>query len=197
MASVQPESSRTSTAPSDFGSVLALTTAIARGDPIAFGSFYELWFDRAYSLARSLTRRDESFCLDVVQDAMLRVVRALRPLPDRESLASWMRKTIHTTALDHLRRELRRRRREERAAIAAAAPSPAMASLEAEERLRWLEREIAALAPGDRALLAQRFVHGRTLETAGAALGLSGHAAHGRIRRLLEQLKAASRRIFP
>ena len=62
-----------------------LTALIARGDERAFATFYELWFDRALALARSISRRDESFCLDVVQDCMLRVVRMKRRAPNRFS----------------------------------------------------------------------------------------------------------------
>src|SRR5262245_11860434 len=63
-----------------------LTLAIRAGDAGAFATLYEAWFDRALALARSLTRRDESFCLDVVQDAMMRVVRALPRLEDEPAL---------------------------------------------------------------------------------------------------------------
>lgn len=183
------------------GAVLALTAAIAKGDAGALAVFYEAWFDRSYAIARSITRRDEAFCLDVVQDTMLRVVRALRPLPDRDALERWMRRVIHTTALDHLRRELRRVRREERGAAAAPASVPETPEssdrLELEERLAWLEQQLRALPQSDRKLLEERFVHGRTLAAAGTAVGLTGDAAHGRIRRLIDQLRAASRRIFP
>jgi RNA polymerase sigma factor (sigma-70 family) len=175
--------------------VLALTTAIHGGDTAAFAVFYQAWFDRAFALARSLTRRDESFCLDVVQETMLRVVRALRPTPDATTLERWMKKVVHTTALDALRREQRRQRREQKSA-GEATSVVTDGDLDLEDRLRWLEGELNSLSRADRALLEQRFVRGSTLESAGAALGLSGHAAHGRLRRLVEQLRSSARRIF-
>src|SRR5690606_3993650 len=52
---------------------LQTTSAIARGDTEAFAQFYEIWFDRLVHMTRSITGRDESFCLDVTQDAMLRI----------------------------------------------------------------------------------------------------------------------------
>src|SRR5262245_17408630 len=175
--------------------VLALTTAIHAGDTAAFAVFYQTWFDRAFALARSLTHRDESFCLDVVQETMLRVVRALRPTPDATTLERWMKKVVHTTALDALRREQRRQRREQKSADPTAS-ADTVGDLDLEDRLRWLEGELKSLSRADRALLEQRFVRGNTLESAGAALGLSGHAAHGRLRRLIEQLRSSARRIF-
>ena len=63
-----------------------LTAAIARGDSAAFARFYEARFDRAFATARDLTGRDEAFCLDVVQDAMIRVTHRIPTLPDERSL---------------------------------------------------------------------------------------------------------------
>ena len=79
-----------------------LTLTTLSGDAEALTGFYEAWFDRAFVLARALTRRDESFCLDVVQDARMRVVRSLPPLEEAAALGRWMVRVVHTTALDLL-----------------------------------------------------------------------------------------------
>src|SRR5262249_47290597 len=130
----------------------------------------------------------------------LRVVRSLRPMPDAVALERWLKRVVHTTALDGLRRDLRRARREQRSAAeapASAGSQPvAPGALDLEERLAWLAGELAALTRRDRELVEQRFVRGQTLDAAGAALGLSGHAAHGRVRRLIDQLRSSARRIF-
>ena len=98
------------------GSVRSLTRAIARGDTEAFGEFYEAWFDRTFAMARSVSRRDESFCLDIVQDTMLRVVRYMKPLATEESLGNWMGRAVLSATIDRLRREKRRPEREREAA---------------------------------------------------------------------------------
>lgn len=171
-----------------------LTAPIARGDERAFAAFYEQWFDRALALARSFSRRDETFCLDVVQDCMLRVVRAMRPLGSESAVNAWMAKTVLTTTLDHLRRETRRTRRERRAAPPEAAldADPRLAA-EASERQAWLHDRLAELPVDDRQLLVERFADDQTLAQAGAALGITGNAAHGRIRRLVTRLRAAAK----
>src|SRR5688572_24902887 len=79
-----------------------VTAAIARGDRAAFGEFYEAWFDRCYAMARGMSGRDESACLDIVQEAMLRVVRRMRPLPDAAALEAWMRRVVRSAAVDSL-----------------------------------------------------------------------------------------------
>lgn len=180
------------------GRVERLTSAIARGDGEAFASFYESWFERAYGLARSFTRRDESFCLDIVQDSMLRAIRSLRAMPTEEALARWMARVVLTTAIDHLRRESRKSRRERQACAQRQTSYRENATLapESQEQLTWLESELLQLPASDRRLLEERFLEEKTLAAVGKAMGLSGHAAHGRIRRLVEGLRAAARRVF-
>jgi RNA polymerase sigma factor (sigma-70 family) len=171
-----------------------LTAAIARGDPAAFGRFYELWFDPALALARSISGRDESFCLDVVQDCMLRVVRSMKPLATEGAVQGWMARALFTTTVDRLRRDARRARREQRAAEPG--PSEPADPIEAAERIEWLRAQLAALPEGDRRLIVERFEGDKTLAAVGEALGMTGHAVHGRIRRILGRLRAAARELF-
>ena len=172
------------------------TAAIARGDEAAFGSFYEAWFDRTFALARSISRRDEAFCMDVVQDAMMRVIRSMPPLETEAAVESWMGRTVLTTTIDQLRSEKRRRARERNAAPDESISPTQHTELEDEERLDWLRAKIAALPERDRRLLAERFAGDRTLAEVGAALGISGNAAHGRIRRVLDSIRDAAARWF-
>ncbi len=176
-----------------------LTAAIAAGDSEALGRFYRSWFDRAYLLVRSLTRRDEAFCLDVVQDSFLRVVRSLKPMASAGSLDRWMARVVHTTALDHIRREARRSRHEAQAGatkkISTDADTAERGVLLAEQ-VRWLEARLAELDDEERTLLIERFAEGKTLAAAGKAAGVSGNAAHGRLRRLLARLRVLAREVL-
>lgn len=166
-----------------------LTAAMARGDRAALGEFYELRFDWAFTLARSLTARDESFCLDVVQDAMLRIVRSVRPMRSERDLDRWLNRVVHTAALDLLRRESRRVAREARRAD----HRQESVALRAEiaDRIEWVRARLAELPSADRWLVWLRLGRGVTLEEAGRAAGVTGDAAHGRIRRSIARLRAA------
>ena len=174
-----------------------LTAAIARGDESAFSRFYDLWFDRVLAAVRSFTRRDEAFCLDIVQDCMLRVVKRMRALASEDAVAAWMTRTALRLAIDGLRREQRRQRRERAAARgeADAAPDLGRALLDGEQ-VAWLRARLAELPERDRALLIGRFQDGQTLAEVGSALGMTGHAAHGRIWRLLRRLRGAAEEAF-
>jgi RNA polymerase sigma factor (sigma-70 family) len=160
---------------------------IGRGDQAAFTLFYEAWFDRCYAMARGLTRRDESFCLDVVQEAMLRVARRVPPMGGDAQVARWMVRVVHSAGLDLLRREARARRRER----AGARPEASDGHDAAAESLAaaWLREAMAGLGDEERALVALRFGRGATLEAAGAAVGASGDAVHGKLRRALKRLR--------
>src|SRR5437763_10408707 len=96
----------------------ALTAAMAAGDEAAITSFYGQHFHRLYHEARRATgERDQAFCLDVVQDSLLRIVRTVRRVEDARQFAAWLNLVVRTTAYDLLRREARRRRHESMAAM--------------------------------------------------------------------------------
>jgi RNA polymerase sigma-70 factor (ECF subfamily) len=172
-----------------------LTAAIHKGDEAAYARFYELWFDRVFALARRVSRRDESFCLDVVQECMLRVVRGMRPLRSEASVSAWMARTVFTVAVDHIRAEERRARRE-RAAAAHRSDEVAPPSLDADEQRAWLRARLMELPERDRELILLRFSGDETLAAVGAAQGITGHAAHGRIFRILARLRRAAEGLF-
>lgn len=170
----------------------ALSRSIAAGDEAAFVAFYDAWFPATLALARGASRRDEAFCLDIVQDVMMTVAKKLPALRDAAAVGAWMRSTVLRAVADRARSERRRARREadaaaaRDAALAAAEPWNALAD---GERREWLEERIGELSPEDRELLVARFSPSITVTAAGALLGLAPDAAHGRLRRALERLR--------
>lgn len=168
----------------------ALTRGVSRGDGAAFGVLYERWFGRAYSAAVRLTGRDEAFCLDVVQEAMVRAARRMPPLADEAALGAWLCRVVHRAALDQLRAERRRVARER----AASRGERVEADPDLDARIAWIRRRIDELSAEDGALLAARYGRGRTLEQAGGEHGLTGDSAHGRLRRLLERFRQEARK---
>lgn len=175
-----------------------LTRAVSRGDRGACEELCRGWFDRVFRMARAATKRDESFCLDVVQDVMMRVVKSMRPLEGERELKAWMGKATISCAIDRLRNEQRRARRERTVAGAAHSPAADHASDGTlAERIEWLRGQMERMGPEDRALVELRFGHGRTLDAAGEAAGVSGDAAHGRLRRALRMLVKSATEMLP
>jgi RNA polymerase sigma factor (sigma-70 family) len=171
--------------------IKALTTAIASGDTEAFARFYRAWFEVMYADAVRATGRDESFCLDVVQDAMLRLIRRMRPMASEDDLRRWLRTVVRSCAYDRLRSEARRRRREAEAAAArrdAGAPGAARPD-DVRRRLRWLEQQLQACDDASTRMLVMRHRFGWTLRQIAASLGLEPGAVDGRLRRLVRGLR--------
>jgi RNA polymerase sigma factor (sigma-70 family) len=168
-----------------------LSREISRGNSAALAEFYESRFEALLVLARTFTGRDESFCLDVVQETMLRVARRMKPMPTEADLDRWTRTVLRSAATDLLRREARRARREARAGLA----TPRVAAQitirgDAGGSVPSLRAALGTLSPGDALLLKLRFHDGATLDQAGHALDTTGDAAHGRIRRSLDRLRS-------
>jgi RNA polymerase sigma factor (sigma-70 family) len=167
-----------------------LTGAIASGDTETFARFYRRWIDRMYAEARRVTGRDESFCLDVVHDAMIRVMESIRPMENEAALWGWLRLVVRSCAFDRLRRQARRRRREQAAGAAAVSRD------DLEDRLTWLRRELAQLGERETALLTMRHRFGWTLRQIASAAGLKPGAVDGRLRRALAALRRRAEEAF-
>ena len=174
--------------PDDGAWIRATTRAIARGDREALGMLYEAWFERTYAAARRLTGRDESFCLDVVQETMLRVIRSMKELQGAAELGVWMDRAVHSAAVDLLRKDSRRIRRE-----ATRDGRLEQVAADVDDRIEWVLARMAELPAGESTLVALRLGGDRSLESVGAATGISGDAAHGRIRRALARLRRWAR----
>lgn len=167
--------------------VRKLTAAIASGDTEAFARFYRERFGPMYAEARRVSGRDESFCLDVVQDAMLRVIKSLVPMNSEAGLRAWLRAAVQCCAYDRLRADSRRVRREQRAARNP--ESSATSEDDIDERLTWLQQEIALLDHQQSRLLVMRFRLGWTLQRIGKAVGLKPGAVDGRLTRAVAALR--------
>ena len=166
-----------------------LTSAMAAGDPDAIASFYTEFFDTMYCEARRASRRDEEFCLDIVQDGMLKVIRSIRPMESEPQLAQWTRKVVRNVAYDRLRGEIRRRHREAQLVSHPLNNTATQELDEMEAQAKWLSQELDSLPASDSRLLNARYTLGWTLHRIGRELGISAGAVDGRLRRLLSSIR--------
>ena len=171
-------------------SVQELTAAMAAGDRRAVEQFYRQYFDLMYAHASSVSGRDEAFCLDVVQDAVLRVVRTVRRVNSEAQFAAWLRLVTKTAAYDLLKTESRRKKREMLVAVAADATQTSSVGEESDEqRLRWLRSQLDSLDPQISQMIEMRYERRWTLARVAAALGLSIGTVDGQLRRALAELR--------
>ena len=116
---------------------------------------------------------------DVLQDALLRALRAYPRLRHAEHLRAWLYRVTTTTALDHIRA----RRRE----ILTEAPPAAAADPEHYDDA--FESLIEELPDGTRAALRLRFVEDLDYERIAEALGCSAVAARQRVSTAVRTLR--------
>jgi RNA polymerase sigma factor (sigma-70 family) len=167
--------------------VVRLTAAMARGDGAAVETFYRAYFERMYAEARRASQRDEAFCLDVVQEAALRIIRTIRPVESEAHLTAWLKLVIRTSAYDLLRSERRRRVREQNA------PPQIEPAADDRARIAWLEEKLRLVDPKIAELIELRFSRGWTLARIAGRLGLTTATVDGRLRRALNSLRHAAR----
>lgn len=172
-----------------------LTAALESGSEPAVEAFYRQYFDWLYAQARLATRRDESFCLDVVQNAVLRIIRTVRPVRSEAQFRAWMRLVVQTAALDLIRSDARRARREFQAVMSGAA-QPGEPEQFDESQQRWLRQQIERLDPQLATMIALRYEQDWTLERIGRLLGLSIGTIDGRLRRALKMLRDRANEAF-
>ncbi len=181
-----------SSTPTVLQDVKAITTAVASGDTDAFAVFYRDWFNVMYQQAQQITKRDESFCLDITQDAMLRVIKSIKPMDSSDDLRRWLNVVVKTCAYDRFREQARRTAREIKF-LSKQESDAHDCNIEDHqstlERLQWLERELRSMDHTDAELLLMRHRFGWTLKRIGQALGLKPGAVDGKIQRLLRKMR--------
>jgi len=167
-----------------------LSRGLVHGDAASLAELYSARFEWTVALVIGATRRDESFALDCVQDAWLRVARAPVCCEGARALDAWLRRVALSAALDRLRSDAARRWRESRAMLD-----------EATDSLRSIDSVRAALdaaldqcACEERGLLFMRFRAGMTVRQIAAACGLGDASVDSRLRRLISSLRQSMER---
>jgi RNA polymerase sigma-70 factor (ECF subfamily) len=122
---------------------------------------------------------DDQSAEDVLQDALLRALRAYPRLRHADHLRAWLYRVTTTTALD-----LHRRRRRE-----IPTEEPPVQPVEAEYDDGAFESLIAPLAPTARDALRLRFVDDLDYDRIAAALGTSPEAARQRVSTAVRTLR--------
>ena len=142
-----------------------------------FWSLVEAHGDELLAHARRLAGADQAE--DVLQDALLRALRAYPRLRHAEHLRAWLYRVTTTAAIDHHRS----RRRE----VVTAEP-PAVATHDTYEDGAF-EALIAALPEGAQAALRLRFVEDLDYDGIAGRLGISAMAARQRVSTAVRTLR--------
>jgi RNA polymerase sigma-70 factor (ECF subfamily) len=157
-----------------------------RGDEAAFAAIVDGERVRARAVAWRLTR-DPATADEVVQDAFVRLHRALPDFRQDSSIATWLYRTIVNLCHDRSRahaRGLGTLSLEEVAEVPAADPAPDAAA-EAAERARRVDLAVAALPAPMRDVVVLRYVRGLGYDDIAEVLGCPAGTVASRIHRAL------------
>ena len=157
-----------------------------RGDREALAELVRLTHRRAYNLALRLVG-DRFDAEDVVQEAYLRMFRALGGFREEARFETWMHRIVTNAALNLLRRRGRFGELLDEGE-ARDIPDPSRT----EERLiarDELTRAVAQLPAGQRAVLVLKDVYGLSCREIGAEIGIGEGAVKVRLHRARKRLK--------
>lgn len=173
----------------------ALAEHLRRGEPSAEDELCRLFSDRVSSLARARTHDPEG-ALDVTQDVMFAVVRALRSgnLRETERLAAFVYGTARNLINNHLRARSRRKEHSISDAFDRASQSNLV---DKSERAVLVRRALEALDSTDRRILLLTLVEGLKPGEIAVRLGLTPEVVRTRksraVKKTTEHVKRLSR----
>ena len=166
-----------------------VTRGVRNGDSDCFEVLYDHFFDQIYAHVRHLTRRDESTCLDIVQEVLMKVIRAIKPIDNRAQLVAWIRVVTRTVTYDWLKKELRQATAIKQFAEQQPQPCHSESHIEDLARVVWLEEQLRNLPAETQRMLSLRYRLGWSLKRIAERFGLKTGAVDGRIRRAIKKIK--------
>ena len=177
-----------------------LTRQIAsHGYETAFTKYYETFFDTMFATVKRTTGCDEATCLDIVQDAMVKAIRKMKPMQSRDQTAAWTVVVAKTTAYDYLRSENRRKQLTNTSSVVPLdreALADVEVGLESAARLAWAEEQLQHLPADLKSMVDLKYRMGWTLKQIANKFGLKTGAVDGQIRRAIERLKSQAAKEF-
>ncbi|MDB2685599.1 RNA polymerase sigma factor [Mariniblastus sp.] len=172
-----------------------LTERIAKhGDQQAFAEYYKAFFDTMFLTVKHTTGCDEATCLDIVQDAMIKVIAKMKPLDTRQQTIAWTRAVAKTTAYDFLRKRARQQKLSENRANQTTETKQHV--IDDIARLTWVEEQLRQLPDELISMISLKYRMGWTLRQIGEKFGLKTGAVDGKIRRAIDELKSQAREEF-
>jgi RNA polymerase sigma factor (sigma-70 family) len=172
-----------------------ITRRIKSGDQDAFEIYYEHAFMIMYRQIQKLIGSDEQTTLDILQTAMFKVIRCIKPLPDESAVNAWSSAVAKSVAYDWLRNNARKLEFVSDFEHDIAEP-PLEPKLIVQSRLQWIEDQLLELPHDLRKIILLRYRLGWSLRRIAETLGLKTGAIDGRIRRTIEKLQEKAQREF-
>ncbi|MHC5077899.1 MAG: RNA polymerase sigma factor [Planctomycetota bacterium] len=164
-----------------------MTAGIVKGDERAFNLFYKIYFPRLYRYLLVLTGGRDALARDVLQEAMIRILRHIKPFHDASSFWNWLRRVAKTAFIDEVRR-----RKNDPAGFPGGeqnVPWPCNPDESDAVLLDHLESCLDDLNDEDRTLIEEKYLEGRPTEALARERNTTAKAVESRLARLRKKLK--------
>jgi RNA polymerase sigma factor (sigma-70 family) len=167
--------------------VVALTTALARGDEAAFREFHAAYAGRLLRYALTVTHGEIALAEEAVQLALVRIAGKVRAFNEEDAFWAWLARVVRSCVIDCARRHARyaavlQRLREQ--------PANDHSPREIESAFsEHLDAALADLDPGDRELLAAKYDDGESTIELAARAGCTPKAIESRLARLRQRIR--------
>ena len=171
----------------------ALLRKAATGDGAAFSSLMEIHERRMYAVALRMCANHED-AQDCLQEAMLRIYRAISSFKGQSSFSTWVYRITMNTCLDELRRRKMRRTTSLDGLLdsgwspAEELETPENNAIRSEQR-RQIDRAIASLPDDMRSAIVLRDIQGFSYEEIAEMLNANAGTIKSRISRGREKLR--------
>lgn len=167
--------------------LLALTTALARGDDAAWAQFHRDYGPLVFRQLLGATRGDHDLASEALQQTYLRVAKHARPCDCEPMFVGWLRVVARSALSDCRRRRLTFWQLLNRRGAEGGDPESPEAS---DDRLQAaLEAALAALDSDDRALLEAKYFSGTNVRTIAERLNITPKAVESRLTRARAELR--------
>ena len=166
--------------------VRAMTRGIRDGREDAFDAFYSGYADRMYRYLLVSTKGDEERARDVLQDALLRVVRHLPPLDAPEDLWRYLSVIMRSALVDQARRSSRH----PGSTLSGAEPAAGSEERAGDRMFTLLHDALAALPADDRRIVEEHYFRGSSQAEIAARIESSLKGLAMRFSRLRRRMRA-------
>ena len=160
-----------------------VSRAVRSGSRDALAEIYDRCALELVEAIARITRRDESFALDCMQEMFMRLAANPPIVNTHAALIAWMRVTALNVARTTIVTESRRHRRENANSMHELQESDA-------QTRDALDRIVQCLSEDERALLRLRHVEGMLIRSIAVALGATPPAIESALRRIVARLRS-------
>jgi RNA polymerase sigma-70 factor (ECF subfamily) len=165
---------------------------MAAGDETAYRIFYDAYFDRLLRYLLVVTGGNEDAAGEVLQLALVRVVRHVKAFETEEKFWSWLTVLARSALADESRKRRRYFAFLERFTRQQETRPAAMDNGEADECLRaLLEGKLTALPVDERQLVEQKYILRRSVREIADGQQTTEKAVESRLSRVRQKLKDA------